>query len=50
MIEIGVDELREIGQVIGAALTGGFGDAEKAELSPLAEAFLLYPHLAPTAV
>ncbi len=46
---MGVDEFREIGHVIGAALTGGFGEAEKAELSErtraLAEAFPLYPHL-----
>ena len=51
---MGVDEFREIGQVIGAALTGGFGDAERAELSErtraLAEQFPLYPHLTPAAV
>jgi glycine hydroxymethyltransferase len=51
---MGVDEFREIGQVIAAALTGGFGDAEKAELSErtraLAEAFPLYPHLTPATV
>jgi glycine hydroxymethyltransferase len=51
---MGVDEFHEIGQVIGAALTGGFGDAEKAELSErtkaLAEAFPLYPHLTPATV
>ena len=44
-----IDEFREIGHVIGEALTGGFGDAEKAELSErtraLAERFPLYPHL-----
>jgi glycine hydroxymethyltransferase len=50
-----VDEFREIGRVIGEALTGGFGDAEKGELSErtrsLAERFPLYPHLnAPAAV
>jgi glycine hydroxymethyltransferase len=50
-----VDEFREIGRVIGEALTGGFGDAEKAELTErtrvLAERFPLYPHLnAPAAV
>ncbi len=50
-----VDEFREIGRVIGAALTGGFADAERAELAErtraLAERFPLYPHLnAPAAV
>jgi glycine hydroxymethyltransferase len=44
-----VDEFREIGRVIAEALTGGFGDAERAELSErtraLAERFPLYPHL-----
>ncbi len=49
-----VDDFREIGQVIGTALTGGFGDAERAELSErtrtLAEAHPLYPHLSPAAV
>ncbi|MGI9100373.1 MAG: serine hydroxymethyltransferase [Solirubrobacteraceae bacterium] len=44
-----IDEFREIGHVIGEALTGGFGDAEKADLSErtraLAERFPLYPHL-----
>jgi glycine hydroxymethyltransferase len=52
---MGVDEFREIGRVIAEALTGGFGDAERAELSErtrvLAERFPLYPHLhAPAAV
>ena len=51
---LGVDDFREIGQVIGAALTGGFGDAEKAELSErtraIAEQYPLYPHLTPAAV
>jgi glycine hydroxymethyltransferase len=52
---MGVDEFREIGRVIGEALTGGFGDAERAELSErtraLAERFPLYPHLnSPAAV
>jgi glycine hydroxymethyltransferase len=51
---LAVDDFREIGQVIGAALTGGFGDAEKAELSErtraLAEAHPLYPHLTPATV
>jgi glycine hydroxymethyltransferase len=50
-----VDEFREIGRIIGEALTGGFGEAEKAELSErtraLAERFPLYPHLnSPAAV
>ena len=51
---LGVEDFREIGQVIGSALTGGFGDAEKAELSErtkaIAEAYPLYPHLTPAAV
>lgn len=51
---MGVEDFREIGQVIGAALTGGFGDAEQAELSDrtraLAERYPLYPHLTPTPV
>jgi glycine hydroxymethyltransferase len=51
---MGVEEFHEIGQVIAAALTGGFGDAECAELSErtraLAEHFPLYPHLTPAAV
>jgi glycine hydroxymethyltransferase len=48
-----VDEFREIGRVIAEALTGGFGDAERAELSErtraLAERFPLYPHLSSAA-
>jgi glycine hydroxymethyltransferase len=51
---LGVDDFHEIGQIIGAALTGGFGDAERAELSErtraLAEAHPLYPHLTPATV
>jgi glycine hydroxymethyltransferase len=51
---MGTEDFHEIGQVIGAALTGGFGDAEKAELTErtraLAEAHPLYPHLTPAAV
>jgi len=51
---MGIEDFREIGQVIGAALTGGFGDAEQAELSErtraLAERYPLYPHLTPAAV
>jgi glycine hydroxymethyltransferase len=46
---LGVDDFREVGRVIAAALTGGFGDAERAELGErtraLAERFPLYPHL-----
>ena len=50
-----VDEFREIGRIIGSALTGGFGDAERSELGDrtraLAERFPLYPHLnSPAAV
>ncbi len=50
-----VEEFREIGRIIGEALTGPFGDGEKAELSErtrsLAERFPLYPHLgSPAAV
>ncbi|MEJ7826002.1 MAG: serine hydroxymethyltransferase [Solirubrobacteraceae bacterium] len=51
---MGVEDFREIGQVIGTALTGGFGEAEQAELSErtraLAERHPLYPHLTPAAV
>jgi glycine hydroxymethyltransferase len=49
-----VDDFREIGRVIGEALTGGFDDAKRAELSErtraLADRYPLYPHLAPAAV
>jgi glycine hydroxymethyltransferase len=49
-----VDDFREIGRVIGEALTGAFGDDKRAELSErtraLAERYPLYPHLAPAAV
>ena len=49
-----VDDFREIGRVIGEALTGDFSDAKRAELSErtraLAERYPLYPQLAPTAV
>jgi glycine hydroxymethyltransferase len=49
-----VDDFREIGRVIGEALTGGFGDDKRAELSErtraLAERYPLYPQLAPAAV
>ena len=49
------DDFREIGSVIGAALTGDFPDAKRAELSErtraLAERYPLYPQLAaPAAV
>ncbi|MDX6680596.1 MAG: glycine hydroxymethyltransferase, partial [Solirubrobacteraceae bacterium] len=51
---LSVDDFREIGQVIATALTGGFGDAERAELSErtraLADAHPLYPHLTPATV
>ncbi len=51
---LGVEDFREIGQVIGSALTGAFGEAEKAELSErtkaIAEAYPLYPHLTPATV
>ncbi len=47
----GVDEFREIGQVIVEALTGDFSDATRGELSErtraLAERHPLYPQLAP---
>ncbi|MGI8729065.1 MAG: serine hydroxymethyltransferase [Solirubrobacteraceae bacterium] len=49
-----VEDFHEIGQVIGAALTGGFSDAERDELAErtraLAERRPLYPHLTPAAV
>jgi glycine hydroxymethyltransferase len=50
-----VDDFREIGKVIGEALTGDFSDQAKAELSErtraLAERYPLYPQLtAPAAV
>ena len=49
-----VDDFREIGRVIGEALTGDFGDDKRAELSErtraLAERYPLYPQLAPAAV
>src|ERR671915_343902 len=47
-------DFREIGRVIGEALTGGFGDDKRAELAErtrvLAERYPLYPQLAPAAV
>jgi glycine hydroxymethyltransferase len=49
-----VEDFREIGRVIGEALTGAFGDDKRAELSErtraLAERYPLYPQLAPAAV
>jgi glycine hydroxymethyltransferase len=49
-----VDDFREIGKVIGEALTGDFGDDKKAELSErtrtLADRYPLYPQLSPAAV
>jgi glycine hydroxymethyltransferase len=48
------DDFREIGRVIGEALTGDFDDAKRAELSErtrvLAERYPLYPQLAPATV
>jgi glycine hydroxymethyltransferase len=49
------EDFREIGAVIGEALTGAFEDSDRAELSErtraLAERYPLYPHLsAPAAV
>jgi glycine hydroxymethyltransferase len=45
-----VDDFREIGSVIGEALTGDFSQAKRVELSErtraLAERYPLYPHLA----
>ena len=51
----GADEFREVGRVIGEALSGEFSDAKRAELAErtaaLAERFPLYPQLAaPAAV
>ena len=49
-----VDDFREIGRVIGEALTGGFRDDKRADLSErtrtLAQRYPLYPQLAPAAV
>jgi glycine hydroxymethyltransferase len=51
---LGVDDFREIGRVIGEALTGDFDETKRAELSErtraLAERYPLYPQLAPAAV
>jgi glycine hydroxymethyltransferase len=49
-----VDDFREIGRVIGAALTGDFSDSKRSELAErtqaLAERYPLYPQLAPATV
>ena len=49
----GVDDFREVGRVIGEALTGDFSDATQAELRErtraLAERYPLYPQLATAA-
>src|SRR3954462_5856031 len=49
-----VDDFREIGRVIAEALTGEFGESDKADLlertRALAEPHPLYPQLAPAAV
>ena len=51
---LGRDDFREIGAVIGEALTGDFSDAKRSELSErtrfLAERYPLYPQLAAAAV
>jgi glycine hydroxymethyltransferase len=48
------DDFREVGKVIGEALTGDFSDDKRAELTQrtraLAERYPLYPQLAPAAV
>jgi glycine hydroxymethyltransferase len=48
------DDFREIGRVIGEALTGDFSDAKRSELSErtraLADRYPLYPQLAEAAV
>jgi glycine hydroxymethyltransferase len=50
----GADDFREVGKVIGEALTGDFSDAKRTELTQrtraLAERYPLYPQLAPAAV
>jgi len=49
-----VEDFHEIGRIIGEALTGGFSESERAELSErtraLAERYPLYPQLSPAAV
>jgi glycine hydroxymethyltransferase len=48
------DDFREVGKVIGAALTGEFSDTDKADLTErtraLADRHPLYPQLAEPAV
>jgi glycine hydroxymethyltransferase len=49
-----VDDFREIGKVIGAALSGDFSEAKRSELSErtqaLAERYPLYPQLSPATI
>jgi hypothetical protein len=51
---LAVEDFREIGKVIGAALTGNFSDAKRVELSErtqaLAERYPLYPQLSPATI
>jgi glycine hydroxymethyltransferase len=51
---LAVEDFREIGKVIGAALTGDFSDAKRVELSErtqaLAERYPLYPQLSPASI
>jgi glycine hydroxymethyltransferase len=51
---LGADDFREVGRVIGEALTGDFSEAKRTELSQrtraLAERYPLYPQLAPAVV
>jgi glycine hydroxymethyltransferase len=51
---LAVEDFREIGKVIGAALTGDFSDAKRVELSErtqaLAERYPLYPQLSPATI
>jgi glycine hydroxymethyltransferase len=48
------DDFREIGRVIGEALTGGFSDSDRADLGErtraLADKYPLYPQLVESAV
>jgi glycine hydroxymethyltransferase len=51
---LGADDFREVGKVIGEALTGDFSDDKRTELTQrtraLAERYPLYPQLAPATV
>jgi glycine hydroxymethyltransferase len=51
---LGVEDFREVGRVIVAALTGGFSESERAELAErtraVAERHPLYPQFSPAAV